>query len=130
VGAGEVRLGVTASAVREVRGIEQELAAAQPRLGSRETKLQSVRKTFCIRGARLVNSTKQIKHTHLHATGLAGDFWPISIFGPYRFLAHIKHTRRSDMLEMIRQRQTVTAVMKTSSVVLFLLNCGTIINYV
>jgi hypothetical protein len=34
VGAEEVRLGVTA--VREVRGIEQELAAAMPRLGSRE----------------------------------------------------------------------------------------------
>jgi hypothetical protein len=40
VGRREVRLGVTA--VREVRGIEQELAAARPRPGSGETELQSV----------------------------------------------------------------------------------------
>jgi hypothetical protein len=68
---------------REVRRLERELAAARPRPGSGETKRRSVRpepreKGFCIPGTRPVNREKQIKQTHLHATGLADDFWPIS----------------------------------------------------
>jgi hypothetical protein len=47
-----------------------------------ETQERSARvkreKGFCIPRTRPVNREKQIKHTHLHATGLADDFWPIS----------------------------------------------------
>jgi hypothetical protein len=86
VGAGELRHGATArneKRVREVRRLERELAAAWPRPGYGETKRRSVRpesreKGFCIPRTRPVNREKQIKHTHLHATGLADDFWPIS----------------------------------------------------
>jgi hypothetical protein len=36
------------------------------------------REGFFIIGTRPVNREKQIKQTHLHATGLTDDFWPIS----------------------------------------------------
>jgi hypothetical protein len=36
------------------------------------------REGFFIIGTRPVNRKKQIKQTHLHATGLTDDFWPIS----------------------------------------------------
>jgi hypothetical protein len=86
VGTGEVRPDVNVrneKRVKEVRRIERELAAAQSRPGSRETKFQSVRpepreKGFCIPRTRSVNRAKHIKHVNLHAMSLAKGFCSVS----------------------------------------------------